>query len=66
MDLPTSTFELNSRILRSNERTTITRADFTISGDALEFNTIERQGTLKGNVKMVITNRSAIEGNRPK
>lgn len=66
IDLPASTFDLNTRVLESQERTTITRADFQISGDTLQFNTIERQGTLTGNVKMVITDQSAIAGAKPK
>lgn len=66
VELPVSTFELNSRVLRSQARTTITRADFTISGDSLEFSTVNRQGTLTGNVKMVISDRSELGGKKPK
>lgn len=66
MDLPVSTFNLNTRVLQSQARATIIRSDFNIAGDVLEFNTVERHGTLTGNVKMVITDKSAIEGTKPK
>ncbi len=62
LDLPVSTFDLNTRVLRSQQRTKIARADFTIEGDALEFNTVDRKGTLTGNVKMIIKDHSALEG----
>jgi hypothetical protein len=58
LDLPVSTFNLNTRVLESQARTTITRSDFTISGDTLQFNTNERNGTLTGSVKMVISDPS--------
>lgn len=66
IELPVSTFDVTSRVLRSSERTTVRRSDFTISGDVMEFNTIDRKGTLTGNVKMVINDRSAVEGKQPK
>lgn len=62
LDLPVSTFDMNTRILRSQQRTNIARADFTIEGDALEFNTVDRKGTLSGNVKMIIKDHSALAG----
>ena len=53
-----SIFDLKTRILSSNEHTTVTRSDFNIIGDAVEFDTNTRTGKLTGNVKMVITDES--------
>lgn len=53
-----SIFDLKTRILSSNEHTSVTRADFNIIGDAVEFDTNTRTGKLTGNVKMVITDQS--------
>jgi hypothetical protein len=64
LDLPESTFDLNTRILRSQRRTSIARSDFTIEGDAMEFNTIDRKGTLTGNVRMIIKDHSELAGKK--
>lgn len=58
IEMPSSTLNLNTRVIVSHERATVQRHDFTISGDELEFDTVARKGTLKGNVKMVITDQS--------
>src|SRR5205814_9397813 len=39
IDMQTSVLDLRTRILTSQERTTIQRADFNISGDSVEFDT---------------------------
>lgn len=62
IDVPSSTLDLSTRVITSQERATITRADFTISGDTLRFDTIARKGSLVGNVKMVITNQTEPTG----
>jgi hypothetical protein len=61
IDLPSSIFDLKTRILTSKERGTISRADFNIVGDSVEFDTNARTGRLIGNVKMVITAQSKLE-----
>jgi len=58
IDMSTSVLDLKTRILNSNARTTIQRADFNIAGDSVEFDTNSRTGRLVGNVKMVITDKS--------
>ena len=58
IDMRTSVLDLKTRILRSQERTTVRRADFNIVGDSVEFDTVARTGRLTGNVKMVITDQS--------
>jgi Organic solvent tolerance protein OstA len=62
IDMHTSVLDLKTRILSSQERTTIERADFNIAGDSVEFDTNTRTGRLVGNVKMVITDQSRLKG----
>src|SRR6266513_2714752 len=58
IDMRTSVLDLTTRVLSSQERTTIQRADFNIAGDSVFFDTNTRTGRLIGNVKMVITDQS--------
>ena len=58
IDMHTSVLDLTTRVLSSQERTTIQRADFNIAGDSVYFDTNTRTGRLIGNVKMVITDQS--------
>jgi hypothetical protein len=62
IDMQTSVLDLKTRVLSSQERTTIQRADFNIAGDSVQFDTNTRTGRLIGNVKMVITDRSHLTG----
>ena len=62
IDMPDATLELSTRVISSSARTTVTRTDFSISGDTMKFDTIGRTGTLVGNVKMVITDTSGLTG----
>lgn len=55
IEMVDSVFDLKTRVVTSQHHTTIKRADFDISGDTVEFDTVARQGKLVGNVKMVIT-----------
>ena len=63
IELSESILNLKTRILSSNERSTIKRADFNIAGDSVEFDTNSRVGKLVGNVKMVITSQSKLLNN---
>jgi hypothetical protein len=58
IEMHTSVLDLKTRVLSSQERTTIQRSDFNIAGDSVEFDTNARTGRLMGNVKMVITDKS--------
>ncbi len=58
IEMPASTLDLTTRVITSHERTTVQRADFNLSGDKLNFDTVSRQGTLVGNVKMIVTGPS--------
>jgi hypothetical protein len=58
IDMQTSVLDLKTRILSSQERSTIQRSDFNIAGDSVQFDTNSKTGRLIGNVKMVITDKS--------
>jgi hypothetical protein len=58
IDMRTSIFDLNTKVLSSQERATVKRADFDIVGDSIQFDTNTRTGRMIGNVKMVITSQS--------
>jgi len=58
INMHTSVLDLKTRILSSQERTTIKRSDFNIAGDSVQFDTNAKTGRLIGNVKMVITDKS--------
>jgi hypothetical protein len=64
IELSESVLNLKTRILSSNERTIIKRADFNIAGDSVEFDTNTRTGKLVGNVKMEITSQSQLLKNQ--
>ena len=64
IELSESVLNLNTRILSSNERTFIKRADFNIEGDSVEFDTNTRVGKMVGNVKMIITSQSKLLPNQ--
>jgi hypothetical protein len=58
IDMSTSVLDLKTRVLSSQERTTIRRADFNIVGDSVQFDTNSKTARMIGNVKMVITDKS--------
>jgi hypothetical protein len=58
IDMNTSVLDLKTRVLSSQERSTIRRADFNVVGDSVQFDTNSRTARLIGNVKMVITDKS--------
>lgn len=60
IDMQTSVFDLKTKILSSQERATVKRADFNIVGDTIQFDTNTRTGRMIGNVKMVITSQSQL------
>jgi lipopolysaccharide assembly outer membrane protein LptD (OstA) len=62
INMQTSVLDLKTRVLSSQERTKIQRADFNIEGDSVQFDTNTKTGRLIGNVKMVITDRSHLTG----
>jgi hypothetical protein len=55
VELPHAVFNLESRILTGQDSAKIYREDFEITGDSIEFNTKTRFGTMRGNVRMIIS-----------
>ena len=62
VDMTEAVLNLETRVINSNQRTKIKRADFEIAGDTMQFNTVTHQGTLVGNVHMTIFNQSELTG----
>lgn len=60
--LASAVFHLGERVLRSGERSRITRADFAVEGDSLVFDTTSSIGALKGRVTTVIFDTAALTG----
>ncbi len=60
--LASAVFHLGERVLRSGERSRITRADFAAEGDSLVFDTATSIGALKGRVTTVIFDTAALTG----
>jgi hypothetical protein len=63
--MKTSVFNLKTQVLTSQVRTTVKRSDFEIAGDTMKFEMITRQGTLAGNVKMIVRGKARTAGNAP-
>ncbi len=62
VDMAQATLNLETRVIDSQQRTKIRRADFEIAGDTMQFNTMTHQGTMTGNVRMTIFNQKEIAG----
>ncbi len=60
VDLPSALFNLNDRILRSGERSTVTRNDLETSGDTLVFDSKTSIGSMTGRVRTLIFDTSAV------
>ena len=60
--LPVAAFNLKTRVISTKQRVVITREDFELTGNTMEFNTETRAGTLGGGVKMTIYNLDAEAG----
>ena len=58
-----SVFNLKTQILTSDVRSTVKRTDFEVAGDTMKFEMLTRQGTLAGNVKMIVRGKARTPGN---
>ncbi|HEX4667243.1 MAG TPA: LPS export ABC transporter periplasmic protein LptC [Chthoniobacterales bacterium] len=65
VEMARATLNLETRVIDSEQRTKLKRADFEIAGDTMEFNTMTHQGTMAGNVRMTIFNQKDL-GSAPK
>jgi hypothetical protein len=61
IDLISSTMNLDTEVIKTKEAVRITREDFYFTADSGEFNSKTRQGTMFGNIHLVIYNRSKFE-----
>ena len=60
--LPDSIFNLKTHIISSEHPVTVQTEDFELTGESMEFNTVDRTGELKGHVHMVIHNFKQVAG----
>jgi hypothetical protein len=54
--IPTSVFDLKTHVITSDEPVTVKADDFELTGERMEFNTVDRTGKLLGHVTMHIHN----------
>ena len=64
VDLKTGTYHMDTKLLTSNEHSRVSRADFKIDGDAMEFDMGSSQGKMIGNVRMVIYDSSSFNSQK--
>lgn len=62
IDLKTAFYHMAGGVLRSMQRSRVSRADFQIEGDSLIFDTAKNQGRMTGNIRMVIFDTGALSG----
>ena len=60
--MPTSIFNLTTRIITSEDPVVVQTQDFELTGEKMEFNTVERTGKLIGKVRMIIHNLKQVAG----
>lgn len=58
VELPHANLNLETRVLTGQETALIRREDFTVTGDRIEFDTQSRFGTLRGNIRMVLSSEN--------
>ena len=56
VEMPTCILDLKTNIITSDHPVVIRTKDFELTGDKVQFNTVEQSGALQGNVHMVIHN----------
>lgn len=62
LDLKTAFYQATGGVLRSMDRSKVSRPDFQIEGDSLIFDTAQNQGRMTGNIRMVIFDTSTLSG----
>jgi len=67
IDLKTAFYQMavGGGVLRSTDRSHVSRSDFDIEGDSLIFDTAKNQGRMTGNIHMVIFDINALSGEVP-
>jgi hypothetical protein len=65
VELKTSVMNMDTNIIISHEPVVVSREDFRLTGDAMEFNTKTREGRVIGNVRLIIYNRDELANKKP-
>jgi hypothetical protein len=65
VELRTSVMNMDTNIITSHEPIVVSREDFRLTGDAMEFNTKTREGRVIGNVRLIIFNRDELANKKP-
>ena len=60
--MPASVMNLKTHIISSDDPVRVSTQDFELTGEKMEFNTVEREGRLTGKVRMVIHNLKQLAG----
>jgi Lipopolysaccharide-assembly, LptC-related len=60
VELQTSVMNMETNIITSHDPVVVSREDFRLTGDSMEFNTKTRQGRVIGNVRLIIYNRDEL------
>lgn len=60
LDLPAARFDLSTSMLFGLRDVRVSRDDFVLTGDTLEFDTKNRRGVLRGSIRMVLRNNTAL------
>ena len=60
--MPACILNLKTHLVTSDDPVTISTQDFELTGEKMEFNTLEREGRLVGSVRMVIHNLKELAG----
>ena len=63
--LPDSILNLKTQIISSDHPVTVRTDDFELTGERMQFNTVDRTGELQGHVHMVIRNLKQVAGMTP-
>lgn len=62
VDLITAIYNMQEKVLRSGERSRVSRADFEMEGDSMVFDTTNSIGSMKGRVRTLIFDMDAVSG----
>lgn len=65
VELKTSVMNMDTNTIVSNDPVVISREDFRLTGDRMEFNTKTRQGKVIGNVRLIVYNRDELTNKKP-
>jgi lipopolysaccharide export system protein LptC len=65
VELKTSLMNMDTNVIVSHDPVVVSREDFRLTGDAMEFNTKTRQGRVIGGVRLIIYNRDELTNKKP-